>query len=77
MGKQPDKIKSGIGYVPQDIALYPMLSGLDNLNFWAGIYNLRGREKKKRVAEALSVVKLEDRAKGQGVRIFGRNEAAA
>ena len=61
--KQPDKVKTGIGFVPQDIALYPMLSGLDNLNFWAGIYNLKGLEKRKRVEEALSVVKLEDRAK--------------
>ncbi len=61
--KQPDRIKSGIGFVPQDIALYPMLSGIDNLNFWAGIYDLRGSDKKERVAEALSVVKLEDRAK--------------
>ena len=61
--KQPDKIKNGIGFVPQDIALYPMLSGLDNLNFWAGIYNLKGQEKRNRVEEALSVVKLEDRSK--------------
>jgi len=61
--KQPDRVKTGIGFVPQDIALYPMLSGLDNLNFWAGIYNLKGREKESRVKEALSVVKLENRAK--------------
>ena len=63
VAKQPDRVKTGIGFVPQDIALYPMLSGLDNLNFWAGIYNLKGREKTSRVEEALSVVKLEDRAK--------------
>ncbi len=60
---QPDRVKTGIGFVPQDIALYPMLSGIDNLNFWAGIYNLKGREKRNRVEEALSVVKLEERAK--------------
>lgn len=61
--KQPDRIKGSIGFVPQDIALYPMLSGLDNLGFWAGVYGLRGALKKERIAEALSVVKLEDRAK--------------
>lgn len=60
---QPDKIKGSIGFVPQDIALYPMLSGIDNLGFWAGVYGLRGSLKKERIAEALSVVKLEDRAK--------------
>lgn len=59
---QAGKIKCDIGFVPQDIALYPMLSGMDNLKFWAGIYGLKGETKKKRIEEALSVVKLEDRA---------------
>jgi ABC-2 type transport system ATP-binding protein len=63
VARQPKKIKGRIGFVPQDIALYPMLSGLDNLNFWAGIYGLKGSLKKERVLEALSVVKLEDRAR--------------
>ena len=62
VAKQPDKIKSGIGFVPQDIALYPMLSGIDNLKFWAGIYNLKGQIKKDRIDEALEIVKLGDRA---------------
>ena len=61
--RQPDKIKKSIGFVPQDIALYPMLSGLDNLAFWAGIYGLAGNLKKERIREALSIVRLEDRAK--------------
>lgn len=63
VNKDPDKIKKYIGLVPQDIALYPMLSGLDNLNFWAGIYGLGGRVRKERVEEALAVVRLTDRAK--------------
>jgi ABC-2 type transport system ATP-binding protein len=63
VARQPDRIKGSIGFVPQDIALYPMLSGLDNLGFWAGVYGLRGSLKKERIAEALSVVKLEDRAR--------------
>lgn len=63
VSRQSDRIKKSIGFVPQDIALYPMLSGLDNLNFWAGVYSLKGIDKKKRVLEALSVVKLEERAK--------------
>jgi ABC-2 type transport system ATP-binding protein len=62
VAKQSDKIKSSIGFVPQDIALYPMLSGIDNLKFWAGIYNLKGQIKKERIVEALEIVKLEDRA---------------
>lgn len=60
---QPDKVKAEIGYVPQDIALYPMLSGKDNLDFWAGIYGLRGNLKKERISEAVAIVRLEDRIK--------------
>lgn len=61
--EQSGKIKKSIGFVPQDIALYPMLSGLDNLNFWAGIYGLSGSLKKERINEVLSIVRLGDRAK--------------
>ncbi len=59
---QPERIRRSIGLVPQDIALYPALTGMDNLDFWASIYGLRGSLKKERIYEALSVVRLEDRA---------------
>jgi ABC-2 type transport system ATP-binding protein len=58
---QPDMVKRLIGFVPQDIALYPMLSGRDNLDFWAGIYGLRGKLRKERIEEAVAVTRLEDR----------------
>jgi ABC-2 type transport system ATP-binding protein len=61
--KEPEKIKKSIGLVPQDIALYPMLSGLDNLKFWAGIYGLKGTLKAERIKDVLSIVRLEDRAR--------------
>jgi ABC-2 type transport system ATP-binding protein len=57
------KIKRRIGYVPQDIALYPTLSALNNLDFWAGIYGVRGKTKKESISQALMTVALEDRAK--------------
>ena len=60
--RQPDKIKNSIGFVPQDIALYPSLTGLDNLKFWAGIYGLKGSRKKRRIEEVLLTVRLADRA---------------
>ena len=31
---EPDRVRPYIGYVPQDIALYEQLSGLDNMKFW-------------------------------------------
>jgi ABC-2 type transport system ATP-binding protein len=59
--KQPDRFKPLIGFVPQDIALYPLLTGKDNLDFWAGIYGLRGRLKQERIEEAAALSRLEDR----------------
>ena len=69
--EQPEKVKGEIGYVPQDIALYPMLSGRDNLDFWAGIYGLRGKLKKERIREAVGIVRLEDRIKDRVSRYSG------
>ncbi len=63
VSEKPDKVKAVIGFVPQDIALYPMLSGMDNLDFWAGIYGLRGSQKKERINEAAAVSRLEERIK--------------
>ncbi|HOJ09428.1 MAG TPA: ABC transporter ATP-binding protein [Clostridiales bacterium] len=56
------QIRKMIGFVPQDIALYPTLTGYDNLKFWGGLYGLRGRELSARIDEALAVVAMKDRA---------------
>ena len=36
------EIKTLIGFVPQEIALYPMLTAYENLKFFGGIFGLRG-----------------------------------
>jgi len=36
--KAKRKFGNFIAYVPQDVVLYETLSGIQNLNFWAGIY---------------------------------------
>ncbi|MBT3239490.1 MAG: ATP-binding cassette domain-containing protein [Chloroflexi bacterium] len=56
-------LKSKIGFVPQELALYPTLSAYDNLIFFGRIYNLNGKVLKERVAEVLEIVGLTDRAK--------------
>ncbi|AUG56920.1 ABC transporter ATP-binding protein [Acetivibrio saccincola] len=58
--KDKQYIKKNIGYVPQEIALYYSLSGWDNLNFWAGIYGLSGKEKRVAVENAISDMNLQD-----------------
>ena len=54
--------KEAIGYVPQEIALYPDLSGLENLRFFGRLYGLGGNDLKERVDHVLDVVSLAERA---------------
>jgi len=58
-----------LGVVPQDIALYGILSARDNLDFFASLYGLKDGEKRRRVDEALGFAGLEDRA-GDKVETF-------
>lgn len=51
-----------ICYVPQELALYPSLSGRDNLKFWAGVYGLNRKLRKSRIESALELVELSDKA---------------
>lgn len=51
-----------ICYVPQELALYPSLSGRDNLRFWAGIYGLRGKNAAEQVRAVLETVELTEKA---------------
>lgn len=40
--READRIRPLIGFVPQELALYPTLSAWDNLAFFGRIYGLRG-----------------------------------
>jgi ABC-2 type transport system ATP-binding protein len=62
LDRDPGAVKAAIGYVPQDIALYPDLSGGENLRFWGRMQGLSGRELAARVDAVLEVVGLTDRA---------------
>jgi len=56
-------VKSVLGVVPQEIALYEDLSARENLTFWGKMYGLRGAALKTRVDEVLEILGLADRAK--------------
>jgi ABC-2 type transport system ATP-binding protein len=56
-------VKSALGVVPQDIALYEDMTARENLDFWGKMYGLRGAALKKRVDEVLEIIGLTDRAK--------------
>lgn len=55
-------VKSALGVVPQDIALYEDLTARENLSFWGKMYGLRGSALKKRVDEVLDIIGLRERA---------------
>ncbi len=55
--------KTAVGYVPQDLALYPDLSATENLTFFGRLYGLSGRELEDRIHETLELVGLADRGK--------------
>jgi ABC-2 type transport system ATP-binding protein len=55
-------VKSVLGVVPQEIALYEDLTARENLTFWGKMYGLRGSVLKSRVSEVLDVIGLIDRA---------------
>lgn len=63
VGKQVHAIKQLIGVVPQDIALYPTMSAIDNLVFWGRMYGLKSKTVKTRAHEVLEMVGLTERAK--------------
>ena len=53
-----------LGMVPQNLAIYPGLTALENLRFFGGLYGLRGAKLKERVAAVLDLTGLTDRAEG-------------
>lgn len=58
----PTRAKRKVGIVPQELALYPTLSGRDNVLFFGRLYGLRGRHLRERVDEVLELVGLTARA---------------
>ncbi len=61
--KNPKAIQQKLGVVPQEIALYPTLSGYENLKFWGHSYGLRGKELKSRIDEISQIIGVTDRLK--------------
>jgi ABC-2 type transport system ATP-binding protein len=53
--------KARIGYVPQDVALYPDLTARENMEFIGRLYRLRGKTLRARVDDVLALVGLAER----------------
>ncbi|MCB9157213.1 MAG: ABC transporter ATP-binding protein [Caldilineaceae bacterium] len=61
--QQPIEAKKLMGFIPQEIALYPELSARQNLLFFGRMYGLGGKELNRRVDEVLEFIDLADRQK--------------
>lgn len=55
------KGKAAIGLVPQDLAIYPDLTAVENLTFFGRLYSMNGADLRSRVDEVLEVIGLSER----------------
>ena len=63
VGEDASDVKRRIGLVPQDISLYEDLSAIGNLELFGALYGVTGPLLAERIAAALDLVGLGDRAK--------------
>lgn len=56
--KEPQRIRQEMGYVPQEIMLFPELTGRQNLDFWGRAYGLSGRALDEAIAWVLELCEL-------------------
>lgn len=68
---QAEKIKEHIGYMSQKFSLYLDLTVFENLDFYAGMYGLRGAEKHVRVNEMIAEMRLEDKRDALSATLSG------
>jgi ABC-2 type transport system ATP-binding protein len=55
--------KRALGFVPQDVVLYDELNARENLEFFGGLYGLRGDALRTRVDELLAAIDLGEHGK--------------
>lgn len=57
--KNPEQIRPLLGYMPQNFSLYPDLSVMENLLFFANTNGVKNKKQKERIPEMLSFTRLE------------------
>jgi len=60
--KEPEQIKSNIGYMSQRFSLYEDLTVRENIQFYGGVYGLTRAQIKQKTEELLAFLKLQEQA---------------
>lgn len=68
--KKAGLIRKELGFVPQDIALFDNMSGIDNLKFFGRLYHLEGRLLEERINETASVMGLSTEKLNEKVKTY-------
>ena len=61
VNEAPDQIKERIGYMSQRFGLYEDLTVAENMDFYGGIYGLKGAGRRGRIAEVVQFLGLDRR----------------
>jgi ABC-2 type transport system ATP-binding protein len=64
-------VKAAIGYVPQDLAIYPDLTARENLRFFGRLYGMPRGRLASRIEDVLAIVDLTDRGNERTAQYSG------
>jgi ABC-2 type transport system ATP-binding protein len=71
IARQAEQIKSRIGYMSQRFSLYNDLTVQENMEFYAGIYQISPEERRRRIPELVAMANLTGREHEQVVNLSG------
>jgi len=69
--KESEEIKKRIGYMPQQFSLYGDLTVLENLVFFADVFQVERQEREKRIARLLEFARLTEFKKRRAAHLSG------
>lgn len=58
--KNPESLRSVLGYLPQNFGVYPNLNALEFLEYIASVKGIRNKDAKRRIDELLQLLNLHD-----------------
>lgn len=71
IARESEQIKRGIGYMSQRFALYEDLTVWENLDFYAGVYDVPVRSRRARLEELIAMAGLTGRERQLGGQLSG------